>query len=145
MYTFNLRSVIFVTTLLAAPLLVGSANATVTSKLSKCKLDSRDKATECCNQIMRQAKKVPMWWPTESRSCSNSGVVVCASGKCWVDVHATNTGSRRSSNEGQLNQEAQNDRPASGAGNAPAGSGGGQPPAGGGGGQPPAGGGGITM
>jgi hypothetical protein len=121
MTKFNLTLIALAATVMAAPLLAGSANASVTSKLGKCKFDSRDKTMNCCDQIMKKAKNVPMWWPTESRSCSAAGVVVCAGGKrgtpgvtavalrrqkCWVQVQQNDTPSRNNGSS-----ERQTERP----------------------------------
>jgi hypothetical protein len=114
MTKLNFTLIALAATVMAAPLLAGNANASVTSKLGKCKFDSRDKTMNCCDQIMKQAKNAPMWWPTESRSCSSAGVVVCSGGKrgrngiaavavrkpkCWVQVRHNDTPSRNNGNE----------------------------------------------
>jgi hypothetical protein len=67
--------------MLAVPLFAGSASADVTSQLGNCKYNSREKTMNCCNQIIRNADRLPMWWPIEERSCGNAGVVKCVGGK----------------------------------------------------------------
>lgn len=62
------------------------ASASVTSKLSQCKANSRNAVVSCCNGIVR-ARGVPMW--LESRdNCEKA--VVCAKHsnyyKCYISV-----------------------------------------------------------
>jgi hypothetical protein len=67
----------FATALLAIPLLAGSANASVTSKLQNCRYDSREKVISCCEKVVRRGVK-PFWMVQAGGTCGS--VVVCKGG-----------------------------------------------------------------
>jgi hypothetical protein len=107
MTKFQMTMAAAAASLIAIPMFAASANASVTSQLGNCKYNSKEKTMNCCNQIIRNADRLPMWWPTEQRSCNSAGVVKCNGGskgktyaltyvpaskpKCYVEILIDNS------------------------------------------------------
>jgi hypothetical protein len=76
--------------LFAIPMLSVPAQADITAQLQNCRFNTYSKTVQCCNQIIKAAERVPIWWPTENRSCSTPGVV-----KCTTTTYGTAANQRR--------------------------------------------------
>jgi hypothetical protein len=79
--------------LFAIPMLSVPAQADITAQLQNCRFNTYSKTVQCCNQIIKAAERVPIWWPTENRSCGTN-VVKCAKTtysiaakpRCYINV-----------------------------------------------------------